>query len=154
MPLCPQCQMLQKLLIQYQAPDFLEDDSTSWIDFSTMPWSDAALIMPQHAIQTHWNKAALHKMCINSQQWLFICTADDTIKGKPLLLAQCFTLVSQHKTNKRQKQKDLPESIHLVIRMKVMVMNNLQTNLNIKNGAQGVITDIILDPNEPTFREN
>ncbi|KAF9786963.1 hypothetical protein BJ322DRAFT_1052944 [Thelephora terrestris] len=37
--------------------------------------------------------------------------------------------------------------------MKVMVTNNLQTDLDITNGARGVITDIILNPDEPPLDE-
>lgn len=37
--------------------------------------------------------------------------------------------------------------------MKVMVTNNLQTDLDITNGARGVITDIILSPDEPPLEE-
>ena len=37
--------------------------------------------------------------------------------------------------------------------MKVMVTNNLQTDLDIMNGACGIITDIILNPDEPPLEE-
>ena len=36
--------------------------------------------------------------------------------------------------------------------MNVMVANNLQTDLDITNGAQGVITDIILNQDEPLLK--
>ena len=119
------------------------------INFSTVPWANAALITPRHAVWTLWNEAAVRKLCAESKQRLFICVAHNTIKGKALSLAQRYTLASRHKTDGRRRRKDLPESIHLALGMKVMVTNNLQTDLDIMNSAHGVITDIILDPDEP-----
>jgi hypothetical protein len=36
--------------------------------------------------------------------------------------------------------------------VKVMVMNNIETDLDITNGTRGGIIDIILDPDEPPIR--
>ncbi|KAF9780853.1 hypothetical protein BJ322DRAFT_982042, partial [Thelephora terrestris] len=58
-------------------------------------------------------------------------------------------LASHYKNTRRRRNKDLPESILLVIGMKVMATNNLQTDLDITNGARGVITDIILNQDKP-----
>jgi hypothetical protein len=58
-------------------------------------------------------------------------------------------------TRETQKgdKKNLPEAIHLAIGMKVMVTNNLQTDLDITNGARGTIIDILLSRNEPPLEE-
>ena len=74
------------------------------------------------------------------------------IKGSPLTLEERYALAGLPK-NGRKHDKGLPESIHLAIGMKVMVTNNLQTDLDITNGAHGVITDIILSPDEPPLEE-
>ena len=51
---------------------------------------------------------------------------------------------------KRRRQKnDLPDTIQITIGMKVMVTKNVETDLDITNGARGEIVDIILDPDEP-----
>ena len=143
-------QTLRKLLVQRHSPsDHHTNAPPSATDFSTTPWVDAALITPRHAVRTLWNEAALQQMCAESKRQLFICVARDTIKGKPLSLAQRYALASRHRTDGRRRRKDLPESIHLAIGMKVMVTNNLQTDLDITNGARGAIVDIILDPEEP-----
>ena len=147
-------QMLRKLLVQHRPSDRYGSDSSSEVDFSVAPWVDASLITPRHAVRTLWNEAAVHKLCVESRQQLLICMARDTIKGKPLSLAQRYALASRHKTDGKRRRKDLPESIHLAIGMKVMVTNNLQTDLDITNGARGVITDIILDPDEPELGED
>ncbi|KAJ6453999.1 hypothetical protein DFH09DRAFT_1298158 [Mycena vulgaris] len=44
--------------------------------------------------------------------------------------------------------KDLPNEVDLGIGMKVMVTSNLETDLDLTNGAKGEIVDIILDPDE------
>ena len=145
--------MLRNLIIQRKRTDHLPSVPSSAVDFSTPPWADAALITPRHAVRSLWNEEAVRKLCADCKQQLFICVARDTIKGNPLSLAQRYALANRHKTDGRRRRKDLPESIQLAIGMKVMVTNNLQTDLDITNGARGVITDIILDPDEPELGE-
>ena len=126
---------------------------SSAVDFSTEPWADAALITPRHAVRMQWNEAASQKRCSETGHRLFICPALDTIKGAPLTLEERYALVSRHKNTRKRRNRDLPESIYLAIGMKVMVTNNLQTDLDITNGARGVITDIILNHNEPPLED-
>ena len=122
------------------------------IDFSTQPWADSSLITPRHAVRTRWNQAATQKQCVESKTRLFICPSLDTIKGSPLTLEERYALASIPKKSRR-RDKGLPEFIDLSIGMKVMVTNNLQTDLDITNGARGVIVDIILNPEEPPLDE-
>ena len=105
-------------------------------DFDSHPWYDAALITPQHAVRKCWNRAAAQKWCSGSQQRLFVCPALETIKGALMILEEWYALVNHTKNSKRRCKKDLPETIHLMIGMKVMVTNNLQTGLDIMNGAR------------------
>ena len=118
------------------------------VNFSTQPWADASLITPRHAVRIRWNEAATQKWCADSKARLFVCPALDTIKGSSLTLEERYALASPPKRGRR-RDKGLPELIHLAVGMKVMVTNNLQTDLDITNGARGVITDIILNPDEP-----
>ncbi len=53
------------------------------------------------------------------------------------------------KSEQGRKRKDLPEQIELSIGMKVMVTTNIQTDLDLANGARGEIVDIVLHPDEP-----
>jgi len=122
------------------------------VDFSTQPWSDASLITPRHAVRMHWNQAAAQKWCTDSKNHLFVCPALDTIKGSLLTLEERYALATPPKGRKR-RDKGLPEVIHLSIGMNVMVTNNLQTDLDITNGARGTVTDIILNPDEPPLSE-
>lgn len=41
--------------------------------------------------------------------------------------------------------------VELAIGMKTMVTMNVETDLDITNGARGTIVDIILDQNEPEY---
>ena len=124
------------------------------VDFSTQPWADASLITPRHAVRTRWNQAATQRWCADSKARMLICPALDTIKGAPLTLEERYALASPPKKGGRRRDKGLPESIHLAIGMKVMVTNNLQTDLDITNGARGVVTEIILNPDEPPLGED
>ena len=49
--------------------------------------------------------------------------------------------------NKKSRQ-ELPATVELVIGMKVMVTTNVETDLDITNGARGTIVDIILHPDK------
>jgi hypothetical protein len=48
-----------------------------------------------------------------------------------------------------RKRNQLHAKIELAVGMKVMVTNNIETDLVVTNGARGEIDDTILDPNEP-----
>ena len=88
-------------------------------------------------------------------QQLFMCKAEDTIKGQSLTLAGCYGVANWVCSNlyeidgKKKKWHNLLDKIKIAIGMKVMVTQNVQTDPNITNGAWGEIVDIILNPDEP-----
>ncbi|KAJ3511695.1 hypothetical protein NLJ89_g3948 [Agrocybe chaxingu] len=131
----------------------VDKDSTNRVDFDTEPWKSAALVTPRHAVRKSWNEMAVRKMCRETGRQLFICTAEDTVKDRPLTLLEKYILESRHTKQKgqrgRQQTKDLPRKIELAIGMKVMVTNNIETDLDLTNGARGEIVDIVLHPDEP-----
>ena len=51
--------------------------------------------------------------------------------------------------NEKKRCHDLPDMIELLVGMKVMVTQNVETDLDITNGARGKIVDIVLHPDEP-----
>ena len=126
------------------------------IDFSSLPWNEAALVTPRHAVRTQWNDAAIRKMCREKGRQIFKCTAHDTIKGRTISMKErCILETHRGKKNRRgHTVKDLPYCIEIAIGMKVMVTNNIETDLDITNGARGEIVDIILDPDEPPIDAN
>ena len=96
----------------------------------------------------------MQKWCSGLEHRLFVCPALETIKGWPLTLEECYALANHTKNARRQRKEDLPETILLAIRMEVMVTNNLQMDLDITNGARGIIVDIILSHDEPDLEED
>ncbi|KIK16994.1 hypothetical protein PISMIDRAFT_112290 [Pisolithus microcarpus 441] len=46
-------------------------------------------------------------------------------------------------------KRELPDQVELCVGMKVMVTQNVETDLDITNGARGVVVDILLHPEEP-----
>ncbi|KAJ6622669.1 hypothetical protein B0H10DRAFT_2340322 [Mycena sp. CBHHK59/15] len=140
--------MLRTLIIR-------RSGSTDGINFERVPWSEASLVTPRHAVRTQWNDEAVRKKCQDSQRQLYICPAQDTYKGRPLNLSERYNLAAHlSKKSRRNKKnsmqvKDLATEIELAIGMKVMVTSNLETDLDLTNGARGEIVDIILDPDEP-----
>ena len=100
-----------------------------------------------------WNEAAVRKHCYDTKQRLFICPVEDRINGRQLTLAERYGVVNRsvHKGGRQRSRRnnDLPDAVKLAVGMKVMVTANIETNLNVTNGARGEIVDIILHPDEP-----
>ena len=122
------------------------------VDFSVDRWKSALLITPHHAIRKQWNEAAVRKLCWETGQQLFVCTAQDIFQGRPLTLYEKYCLESQQVNWKKKRStwsKDLPWTVEFAIGMKVMVTKNIEIDLDLTNGAQGEIVDIILHPDEP-----
>ena len=70
-----------------------------------------------------------------------------------MTLAERYSVAARAKTEKRRKRKDLPWRIELSKGMKVLVTDNVETDLDVTNGARGEIVDIILHPDEPPPRD-
>ena len=123
-------------------------------DFTADGWRNAPLVTPRHAVRTQWNEAAMHKMCQEKGRQIFICTAEDRINGRLLTISEECVLEAhrgQRRKGNLRTSRDLPHQIELAIGMRVMVTNNIETDLDITNGAQGEIVDIVLHPDEPSF---
>ncbi|GBE80035.1 ATP-dependent DNA helicase PIF1 [Sparassis crispa] len=119
-------------------------------DFDSAPWSDASLVTPRHAVRKMWNAAAVRKWCRKSGERLFVVGAEDSCKGRPLTVREKYAVLMRNKDKRnRSHKKDLPEQIELAKGMKVMVTSNVETDLDVANGARGEIVDIVLHPDEP-----
>ena len=121
------------------------------INFQSEPWKHAALVTPHHAVRKLWNESATWKWCGESGEQMFICVAEDRIGHRELTLAEHYCVAARGKTEKQRKRKDLPWEIELTKGMKVLVTDNVETDLDITNGARGEIVDIILHPEEPAI---
>ena len=120
---------------------------------STSPWNNSALVTPQHSACTLWNNSTVHKHCTESQQQLFICPAEDHINGCKLTLPEWYGVATHGAAinmeiglkKQRCQKNDLPDTIQITIGMKVMVTENIETDLDVTNRARGEIVDIIMD---------
>jgi hypothetical protein len=124
------------------------ETSTDEEDYRKDPWMDASLVTPRHAVRIQWNETAAREQCRERNQRLFICKAEDRVNGRSATLKERYCVAMRSKTDSRRRRKDLPWSVELAIGMKVLVTNNLETDLDLTNGARGEIVDIILHADE------
>jgi hypothetical protein len=85
---------------------------------------------------------------------LFVRQAHDTIKGRTLNLREKYAFKSHYKqmqSGRRRRTKDLPWQVELAVGMKVMVTENIKTDLDLTNGARGQIVNMVLSPDEPAI---
>ena len=120
------------------------------IDFSSTCWKDAALVTPRHAVRRLWNETALLKHGKKAHRMILECKADESIKGESLTVAEKYAVYQrQINLDSTQRKQELPQTLQMAIGMKVMVTQNVVTDLDITNGARGTIVDIGLHPDEP-----
>lgn len=118
-------------------------------DFKQFPWnSDAVLITPRHAVRNQWNIAKTKAYCQQTQQQLFICPAYDSINGRCLSLSERFAVASKNVAGGKRSERT---NLELCIGMKVMVTFNVETDLDIANGARREIIEIVFDERESTL---
>ncbi|KAG8945718.1 hypothetical protein FRC04_000577 [Tulasnella sp. 424] len=125
-------------------------------DFGTAPWKDAILVTPRHGVRTQWNAEALRKHCAETKNTLYICPVEDTINGRAedqFSLDKRYEIVTKHSRGwkGRREKKGLPEEVELDIGMEAMVTYNVETDLDVANGARGTIVDIVLREDEPSI---
>ena len=60
----------------------------------------------------------------------------------------------RRKRGHQRRGKDRPHRVELAVGMKVMVTDNVETDLDITNGARGEIVGIVLHPDEATIDKN
>ncbi|KAG0695953.1 hypothetical protein DFH29DRAFT_984805 [Suillus ampliporus] len=126
--------LLQSLIIT--------DPSCPPTDFATPPWNEVVLVMPRHAVHRQWNSMMAQTMSY------------DTFQGRSLTLSEQFTVVTKKQKKRCEKNDEraaLSNKLELAIRMKVMVTFNVETDMDMANGACGEITEIVLDEPETSF---
>ncbi|KAF9009095.1 hypothetical protein BDQ17DRAFT_1236780, partial [Cyathus striatus] len=101
-----------------------------------------------YGVRIEWNTAAIQKHCVQNRQQVFVCRADDTIDGEKLSIKAEYAVVMHDYEKGKGRRNSLPVSVQLAIGMKVMVIQNVETNLDITNGARGEAVNIILDTDE------
>jgi hypothetical protein len=128
----------------------LTDPRCSKPDFSCAPWNNAVLVTPRHSARVRWNDAAVHKHCQDSGNILYVCNAEDTVgsSNREPTMKERFQVAGMTETHTGK----LPHRLALAVGMKAMVVLNIATEADLANGARGEITDIVLDPREPSLQ--
>jgi hypothetical protein len=136
--------LLRSLILTTEGPTAIDPDDDEW--------NKAILITPRNAVKSQWNKAAVRKWCKHSGRQLFICPAEDTVNGRPPNLLEK-QMLANHRRGRRntdhQGQKDLPAYLELAIGARVILTENISTDLDLANGATGEVVGIALHPDEP-----
>jgi hypothetical protein len=121
-------------------------------NFSQPLWNNALLVTPRHSVHIQWNMASAIKECTMNRKQLYRCHAQDSISGRQLSLRKRFLITNsttKQSNNNRKEKAGLPNVVDLCIGMKIMVTFNVQTDLDVSNGTQGRVVDIILDECKP-----
>ena len=114
-------------------------------DFTQKPWNAAILVTPRHAVRVEWNEHALRKHCNEHGQQIFTVPAASARRA--LNTVELHALRVRASSSKAD-HNELSEMLEIAIGMPVLVTQNINTELDITNGAHGTIVDIILDPAE------
>ncbi|KAI4527074.1 hypothetical protein K523DRAFT_216189, partial [Schizophyllum commune Tattone D] len=110
------------------------------------------LITPRHAVRRQWNEAALRQHCASKKERIFICMVEQTTGGRPLSLWERHVVASSRAEGGGGRGKgQLPLEVEIAIGAKVLVTRNLETDLDITNGARGEIVGIVLSADEPDY---
>ncbi|KAI0310392.1 hypothetical protein OF83DRAFT_1047564, partial [Amylostereum chailletii] len=121
------------------------------VDFRRGPWKDAVLITPRHAIRTRWNGAAVEQHSQKTGVQIFEIPSKDTVQGRSLTMRERLAVACRRekKGRNRNEIRGLPTTVEIAVGMKVMVTLNVDTELDIANGARGMIEEIVFEDDEP-----
>ncbi|KAF8338899.1 uncharacterized protein EI90DRAFT_2908530, partial [Cantharellus anzutake] len=106
------------------------------------PWAGALLVTSHHAVRTQWNELALHGHCEAGGNTLYRFRAKDTIGGKELTLRERWALAQYVLKDKQHSahlecQGGLQPVVELAVGSKVIITTNIDTDMDIANGARG-----------------
>ena len=118
-------------------------------DFSKDPWREASLVTPRHVVHEQWNDEAIKQHCVLTGHRHFLSPAEDKINGRPCSRMEQLVIAAQG-----PKKTQLRRTISLAIGLRVLVTLNINTDLDIANGAKGTIVDIVLHPDEEIDNKN
>ena len=71
-------------------------------DFTTLPWKDACLVTPRHAVREAWNVAATDRMCRETGVVMFVVPAEDTVGKRSVNNFERLEIARQPPDQRRQ----------------------------------------------------
>lgn len=113
-------------------------------DFSVPPWDNAILVTPRNAVRALWNAEMLIKHCKKTGNKHYVFYALDSVKGQCLSRSQRLLVANMKLT----QTGNLASRVDLAIGMKAMILANIATDADLANSSRGIVTDIILHPDE------
>ncbi|KAG8702752.1 hypothetical protein FRC08_003263 [Ceratobasidium sp. 394] len=116
-------------------------------DFTTKTRQDVSLVTPRHVVRNQWNDAAVGRHCREPGSQLMICPVSDTIRKRLLSMPEQYVVAQADPAEKRGGP---PGTVTLAVGMSVIILD-VETDLDVANGTQGMIVDVVLDPEEPPF---
>ncbi len=100
----------------------------------------------RHGPREEWNKRAIKRHCRISGQRLYKCPAEDTSgRNRGMLTMEERVTVAGIRIKNTAR---LIDKLDVAVGMKVMVMMNIATEVDIANGTWGTIEEIVLDDRE------
>jgi hypothetical protein len=113
-------------------------------------WQNSVLVTPRHSVRNKWNELASRYHCQKTGQKLIQSHAYDTHNNQPLirklqLLVDSRTLsLDEGQSVSRGDPGGLPDTVQLAKGMSVMVTYNVETEMDVANGARGTIEAVII----------
>jgi ATP-dependent exoDNAse (exonuclease V) alpha subunit len=103
----------------------------------------------------------VERHCTRTGQTKIVVKAEETIDGRPLTYQEKVASITgtkggnegNTKTTSSSDKTNLQEEVELAIGMEIMVLANVNTELDIANGARGRITRIVMHEDEHTVIE-
>jgi hypothetical protein len=81
-----------------------------------------------------------------------VCTADDTLSAKKTSTSP--KIIPKGGEYIDRQGRTPPDKLEVAVGMKVMITENLDTDLDITNGARGIIVGVTLHPDEPPLSDD
>jgi hypothetical protein len=118
-------------------------------DLSGSEWDEAILITPRHAVRRRWNDEALRRHCRRAGERIYFCPAEDSIGTRDVTKEEKWVIVNAaNLKGGNAGSRTQPNMVTLAVGMRAMVTWNVNTELDVANGARGIITRITLDSRE------
>lgn len=115
------------------------------------PWQTAVLVTPGNAVQTRWNELTSQNHCRQTGHALVRSHAYHTYQNQKLtrnlqVLVDARTFAVDDSKNSKSDPGGLPDVVQLAYGMAVMITYNIETELDLANGARGIVERIYVHP--------
>ncbi|VDC07039.1 unnamed protein product [Peniophora sp. CBMAI 1063] len=118
-------------------------------EMDTPEWRDAVLVTPRHAVRVQWNSAAVEQHSRTTGHRIYEIPASDRIGRRELTMRERLAVALRKDEGKNKGEVGgLPSLVEISEDCKVMVTFNVETELDLANGARGTVYKILLHEEE------